>query len=111
MNLSDILNAIEDAPTIMSIDLELKFIEQLSQFSDSELIANDCAFKSILCRLHESHTGGGIFEVTELNLPRFKTFSRRLEDLSETISDSPSRSRLCPVWILGIADDLQCEFF
>lgn len=82
MNLDSLLEQARSAPTIMSLDEELLFVRQLASTSDEVLIGNFDALSGILDILYDSHTGGGIFDVTEDTVGELQTFARQLRRLA-----------------------------
>jgi len=90
MDVAEILCLVMAMPTIMTLNEELVVISQLMNLSEDEVLLNYEDFATILDRLHESHTGGGIFEVSRdnaLSLQSFVTWLRNIASRTEINSN------------------------
>ena len=112
MTLQDILDSINNAPTLMRLEKEFEFIRKLEKFSDESFISNFCVFEGILDRLFESHTGSAYFEVTENNFPFLEKFAKRLRNLADSLSESQEIQgrKQCKEFLLSIADALEIRY-
>lgn len=84
MNLIDTLHKkIKTLPTILNIEDEIYFIQNLEKTSENDILLNKEMFIEILEVLQISHQDNGIFETTNENIHIFLNFAdwiRKLED-------------------------------
>lgn len=105
MTLREIAEKAKKLPTIMTAPEELEVIEEISKFTDAELLQDLPSLVSILDQLYESHTGGTIFEIDDTNRPDFHNFARRLQ----TLSEKPAAHHYAGS-LISTADALMVEF-
>lgn len=103
--LKEILRDIQAASTIMNLQQEMEFMDRIGHISNDELLSDFESLAGILDRLQESHTGGGIFEVTDADHVHFKEFANRLRRLGDK-SESPKIADS----LRAFADDLEVRF-
>jgi hypothetical protein len=92
--MDDFENLIQQAntwPTLLTAEQEIHLINRLRTFDEGLLIDHFEKLSIILSKLEESHAGGAIFEVTELNRPLFDTGASWIESLAKP--QLPERSK------------------
>lgn len=82
MNMQIILNNINLAPTLMSVDQEIEYINKLRQLKNDHIAQDINTFISILERLCESHSLDGYLEVTQENKSTFLGLADWLNELA-----------------------------
>ena len=64
--MKELLEKLENSPSILSIEDELFFIDRLQTLPIDEIRENKEIFKRIISAIQESHQDNGIFEITDL---------------------------------------------
>jgi hypothetical protein len=105
MNINQITEFVGTCPTIMSLKDELAIIAQLLQLSPDEVMSNYDKFTSVLDRVHESHTGGAVFEVNRDNMFDLEVFAKWLRELASRVESDSQRA-----YLISTASDLTAPF-
>lgn len=63
--MKELLEKLENSPSILSIEDELFFIDRLQILPIDEIRENKEIFKRIISAIQESHQDNGIFEITD----------------------------------------------
>ena len=66
--MKELLEKLENSPSILSIEDELFFIDILQTLPIDEIRENKEIFKRIISAIQESHQDNGIFEITDTNI-------------------------------------------
>lgn len=82
-NINNLHEKLQDSPTILEINDEIFFIENLQKLPVSEICENKELFAEILAAIQISHQDNGIFEVDNENIELFFNFVIWLRYLKE----------------------------
>lgn len=104
MGLTPILQQAQSLPTIMSLDEELLIIQSLYDIPTALLLREFDLLRQTLDIIYESHTGGGIFEVTDDSYDLLSRFSQKLRTLAGLVPTQQSE------YLLSIALALEARF-
>ena len=72
--MKELLEKLENLPSILSIEDELFFIDRLQTLPIDEIRKNKEIFKRIISAIQESHQDNGIFEIIDENIEIFFEF-------------------------------------
>jgi hypothetical protein len=92
-------------PTILTAEQEFALLEALRSIGDEALLSQFGDFSLLLARLDDSHAGGGIFEVTDLNRDAFDAGANWIESLAR--APLPDRDQ---GFIRSVAETLRTRF-
>ena len=84
--MKELLEKLENSPSILSIEDELFFIDILQTLPIDEIRENKEIFKRIISAIQESHQDNGIFEITDENIKIFFEFVIWIRNLKNYIT-------------------------
>jgi hypothetical protein len=77
-----LIQQIQSWPTMLTAKQEIELLNRLRHFDEILLLDRFEQLSQILSKLEESHAGGTLFEVTELNRPIFDAGALWIESLA-----------------------------
>ena len=92
-------------PTIMSASQELDLLQCLARCDERSLVNELANLLEVLAIVEESHSGGTVFVVTDLNYGLFVTAADWLTTVSRLSMSDQHRAA-----ILGVAETLRTRF-